>query len=275
MNRTFISIIITFLFFSLYGQDLFNKPNSLNYAGYLFTAGEYSLAAREYERIIFLDSTNLQAKLSLIRSYRFEGNYQKGIDKTNLFFKEYPSIPKEVASDYGKMLLHEKQYTQASEFLNISNSLTQNEKVFFHLSGLMLQENYNEAGLYLASHAEPGDGYVTDYSKLLQLEKDFKYKKPGISIALSLVLPGSGKVYSGYWKDGLIAFVFVAANAYQSYRGFSKNGVESVYGWVFGGLATGFYIGNIYGSGKAANKRNKVFRHHLHHQVEEVFNSYY
>ena len=138
----------------------------------------------------------------------------------------------------------------------------------------MLQENYKEAGLMLEKNSEINEGFISDYSRLLKLENEFKYKKPGISIAMSAIIPGSGKFYSGYWKDGLIAFIFVTASAYQSYRGFSKNGIESVYGWIFGGLATGFYIGNLYGSGKAANEHNSVFRHKLHHQVEEVFDSY-
>ena len=69
-------------------------------------------------------------------------------------------------------------------------------------------------------------------------------------------MPGSGKIYSGEWQDGLLAFSMIAATGLQSYIGFKKNGIESFSGWFFGTLGFGFYIGNITGSIKSANKYN-------------------
>ena len=246
----------------------------MKYADYLFTAGEYSLAAREFERIVFLDSTNLRAKFMLIKSYRLDGDYNLGIARTKTFFNSYSTIPGEIAPDFGKMLLYEKKYDETDKFLNANKNLTSENKLFFHLSSQMLQENYKSAGKLLEQNARDQAGYISDYEKILNLEKKFHFKKPGISIAMSAIIPGSGKFYSGFWKDGLISFIFVSATTYQSYRGFNKNGVKSVYGWIFGGLATGFYIGNLYGSGKAANQHNVVFRTKIHQQVEDIFNTY-
>ena len=275
LNKKFVFILFIFFTFRLSGQDLFSISKSTDYADYLFAAGEYELAAREFERIVFLDSTDLQAKIMLIKSYKQQGDYKTGISKSHVFFKNYASIPPDIDSDFGKMLLYEKQYDETEEFLKQNIDVSDEKMTFFRISSLMLQENYQEACIYLDQNTNIQEGYISDYSKLLQLEKEYNYKKPGVSILLSSVIPGSGKVYSGYWKDGLISFIFVIANAYQSYRGFDKNGIESAYGWIFGGFAAGFYIGNLYGSGKAADKHNNVFRHKMNHQVEEVFNSYH
>lgn len=45
--------------------------------------------------------------------------------------------------------------------------------------------------------------------------------------------------------------------AYQSYRGFSDKGSKSVIGWVYGGLTSVLYLGNLYGSGKAVKNYNQ------------------
>ena len=62
---------------------------------------------------------------------------------------------------------------------------------------------------------------------------------------------------------------------WQSYAGFNKNGIESGYGWVFGTLATGFFIGNIYGSAKAANTRNMKNQAILIGKIDEAYSAFY
>ncbi len=256
------------------GQDLYDIDNSLAFADYLFTAGEYHLAAIEYERVVFLDSTNLRARTMLVKSYRMHGAYQKGISRIKSFYQAPDQIPGGMAFEMGRLLLHEQQYDETYDFLNLNNNFSGDDKLFLRLSGEMLKGDFKSASMIVGNHSGSDAGFVSDYSKLLDIERKFRYKKPGVSILMSAIIPGSGKVYSGFWKDGLISFIFVAASAYQSYRGFDKNGIKSAYGWIFGGLATGFYIGNLYGSGKSANQHNSEFRHNIHHQVEEIFVAY-
>jgi hypothetical protein len=75
-------------------------------------------------------------------------------------------------------------------------------------------------------------------------------------------VPGTGKVYSGRWKDGLIAFVMTSSVAFISIRGFQNN-PQKIYPWVTGTLALGYYSGNIYGSIQAANKYNQIIEDEL------------
>ncbi len=273
-NRIPIFLFYIFQLCPLQGQDLFDVSNSLSFADYLFTAGEYRLAAMEYERVIFSDSSNIRAKMMLVKSYRLQGDYLKGIARISSFYADYTDIPSGIATEMGRLLLHDQQYHQAHDLLHHNNSFSDNDRLFLLLSGEMLKENFESASLLLKQNTAVNAEFIDDYGKILDLESKFNYKSPALSIVMSALVPGSGKIYSGFWKDGLISFIFVAASAYQSYRGFDKNGAESVYGWIFGSLAAGFYIGNLYGSGKSANQHNNEFRHNIHHQVEEIFNAY-
>ncbi|MBN2212991.1 MAG: hypothetical protein JW723_02000 [Bacteroidales bacterium] len=258
----------------LKSQDLFDVSNSLSYADYLFTAGEYRLAAMEYERMVFMDSTNIKARMMLIRSYRLQGEYQRGLERINSFYRNYSVIPKGIATETGRLLLHERQFEEAGRLLGLNTGFSETDRLFLLTSGEMLKEDYDAANLLLGQNRSVQAEFITDYGNILNLEREFKYKSAGLSVMMSAIIPGTGKIYTGFWKDGIFSFILVAASAYQSYRGFEKNGISSVYGWVFGSFAAGFYIGNLYGSGKSANQYNSEFRHKIQHQVEETFSNY-
>jgi hypothetical protein len=70
------------------------------------------------------------------------------------------------------------------------------------------------------------------------------------------LVPGSGKIYSGAWKDGLTSLLFVAANAWSSYRGFSMD--KPGYGYTFAVLTIGFYFGNLYGTRQWVRHQNRL-----------------
>jgi hypothetical protein len=78
-------------------------------------------------------------------------------------------------------------------------------------------------------------------------------------------------MYSGYWKDGFFSLLFTGMSAWQSYRGFKQKGTSSFYGWFMAGTSFSFYIGNLYGSVKAANRRNHEFNHMIYNDFEKVF----
>jgi len=156
----------------------------------------------------------------------------------------------------------------------LNDNFTREDKVFYLVSTELFDEDYEKARELINMNQDIGNPYIDKYSIILDNKMYFKYKSPALSIALSSVIPGSGKVYSGAWKDAIVSFFFVATSAFQSYRGFEKNGVKSAYGWVFGGLATGFYLGNLFGSAKAAHMYNSNLKNNLKHKIEEIFYSY-
>ena len=77
-------------------------------------------------------------------------------------------------------------------------------------------------------------------------------KSPLLAAALSMVVPGLGRVYLGRWPDGLISFLLVGTTAALAAQGFYEEGQGSVRGWILGGVAALLYAGNVYGSAVGA-----------------------
>jgi TM2 domain-containing membrane protein YozV len=96
------------------------------------------------------------------------------------------------------------------------------------------------------------------------------HKKPWLAALMSALVPGTGKMYSGYWGDGIISLLFTASSSFFTYRAFNKYGPDKVYPWIAGGLAVSYYAGNIYGGHKAAVRHNNNIEHGFIHQTEQV-----
>jgi TM2 domain-containing membrane protein YozV len=77
-------------------------------------------------------------------------------------------------------------------------------------------------------------------------------KSPLLAAALSMVVPGLGRVYLGRWPDGLLSFFLVGTTAALAAQGFYEDGQGSVRGWILGGVAALLYAGNVYGSAVGA-----------------------
>ena len=77
-------------------------------------------------------------------------------------------------------------------------------------------------------------------------------KSPLLAAALSMVVPGLGRVYLGRWPDGLLSFLLVGTTAALAAQGFYEEGQGSVRGWILGGVAALLYAGNVYGSAVGA-----------------------
>ena len=110
----------------------------------------------------------------------------------------------------------------------------------------------------------------TELEKLIKRGERSKKKNPWVATALSVPVPGLGKVYAGEWKDGLISLLFVGINTWQAYRRFDQEGIDTFWGWVHGGFALGFYTGNLYGSHKAARRQNQKKFNRLQHDTEAL-----
>jgi hypothetical protein len=92
-----------------------------------------------------------------------------------------------------------------------------------------------------------------------------------LAMAMSTIVPGTGRFYTGDWKDAIISMITIGVTGYQAYRGFTIKGTKSAYGWVYGTIATGFYLGNIYGSFSSAKRYNKRKSEKLDQKIDGAF----
>lgn len=252
----FAVFIYTVLYsYAIQAQNLYDLEHTLRFAQYLYNTQQYTLASQEFERAVFLDSTNTKAQLYLIKSYRKSGATKPGLFiMKRLWGDSLLNLPKEFAIEYIKLLVDEQQFSKAKNYLHKNQNINYSQKQEFKTALLLLANNYNEA--YRMIIRSPG--MDMEIQELATTCKLWKKKKPALAACMSGVVPGSGKIYAGDWKNGLLSLFIVSANAWQAYRGFEKNGTKSVYGWIFSTITLAFYGGNIYGGYRAAKQFNQL-----------------
>jgi hypothetical protein len=268
---TFFLLIFAFYKANSQDSDLFNYNNSLKFAEYLYKSGEYSLAIPEFKRILFIDSTNIKANIKVNDCFIRLGKYADGMRFSNLTFPKLP-INDTLSILRGKLFILNNDFAKLESEI-LTKPISPQGLVYLKTSEYMFNKDWKSAQKSLNELNKFPD--LTFFTPIINKALTLKYKKPAISLALSAVIPGAGKVYSGYWRDGLFSFLFVGISAWQSYRGFSKNGVSSAYGWLMGGISLSFYSGNLYGSVKAANKYNHQLDHSVLDNFEKAFLSTY
>jgi hypothetical protein len=262
----------------LFAQDIYDLPHSLRFAEYLEKSKQFEFAIQEYERILFMHPENDSIRWSVISMYRKAGRYGKCVERTEQLYAGKIVFPQPVAKEYASALILDGQYKKGLAFLKTDSSLPPEESSGLYISAELLSFDWKSAKNTLAHYdslkslASLKEGPLIEKCRpLIVKEEKAKYKKAYLAVGLSAIVPGLGKVYTKDYKDALIGFIIVGSSAFQSYRGFSKHGTGSAYGWVFGGIALGFYTGNIYGAYKAVQKYNHRLHDKLFHEVEDQF----
>lgn len=245
-------------------QDLFSRSNAYQFANYLYTQLDFELAEMEYQRLFFAQTSD-----SLAAARYFECNYQlQNYAKTQKVYQKYYKQLPEKDAYVNNVYLRSLVLLNAPELQLELDEIKPLHRDYYTLTSYILQSDWEKAHqLFAASN----DDWCKKHASIMVLQETLHYKNPALAAAMSAVIPGAGKAYSGYWQDAVFSFLFVSLGAWQAYRGFDKKGVKSAYGWIYGGLSAGFYIGDIFGSYKAANKKNYSINHELHHQVTDTF----
>lgn len=253
-------------------ENLYNEDNSLLFANYLFKSQQYDLAAFEYERVLFVRPQNDSIKLQLLNSYSLSGNRQQMINRAESLYTSTSLFPKPVAKLYTTDAFITGAFFKLNDFTSAQSPLEKRDRLFLHLHMLMNSLDWETAELTLQQLTTlSNESSLSNVSKIIQSGKDQRYKSPALAAALSTVIPGTGKIYTGDWKDALFGLLILGGNAYSSYRGFKKNGIQSVQGWAFASIGFGFYLANIFGAHKAAKRFNASAQSDLRMQVLQNF----
>lgn len=270
-----LTIVLLFQFYNGFSQDLYTYENSKKFGEYLLKSGQFDLATKEYERLVFLNSSSDSLKLNLIKAYRLSGKFDTGLLRVSQLYPETAEMPFPHAMEYSKILMNKRSFPEAVSFWNESKSIPAEDKVLLKTTTLIFDSKFKNAQAQLAQFGNVQNPLAAGYQSILDRGLSGKKKSPFLAAAMSAIVPGTGKAYTKNWKDGLISFVFVGVMAFQSYRMFNKHGVNDARGWIYGTIGTGFYIGNIYGSAKSANDFNRKKINALQHEASALFNTYY
>ena len=272
-----VLFFLNFLIFNndLLGQDIYSLDNSKKYAEFLLSSSQFKFATEEFERLVFMDSTDSDLKYKLIYAYRKSGENETGISRLKELSRgQLNTMPQNLSVEYLYLLLNTGKIIEADIFLKDNLTLSNLNNSVFKTCNLFLAENFREANSYVKYAKDNIHDFPVELSLISAHSEKIRFKSPLIAAGLSAIVPGTGKAYTGNYVDGLISLLFVAGNTWQSYKGFSRNGIESVSGWIFGGISLGFYVGNIYGSAKAAKRYNKLKVNETKNQIYNFLYNY-
>ncbi|MCH8905062.1 MAG: hypothetical protein IIA45_14240 [Bacteroidetes bacterium] len=271
MLKYFLPAALLSLFIgTLNAQNIFDLKNSLKFANYLSKTQQFELAAHEYERIHFMVPRDDSIKLLLVLSYRLAGNFNKSLTTNERFNSDLANMHESFAREYIKSLILTKSYEKAGFFLQNNQDMQDFDKLIMQLNISLLDRNWSHANETLKNSTIEKTSLLMEYEMVINNSLNLKHRSPALAMSLSTIIPGMGKVYANDWVDGFVSLLLISSAGYQSYSGFKNKGVESVYGWIYGGLAFGFYTGNIYGSYKSAKIFNKKQEDSIIREVENI-----
>jgi hypothetical protein len=239
-------------------QDIFSLQSGKRYANFLEQAQRFQDAAIEWERIALMSGNGDSACSKVIENYRRAGTIGTGIKFYRGLSKKGPLCSHAFALSVLSMAAPDTILLKREMGEGISHT---RRKLYLSLA-TGINGDWEKAARQTADLALPqNDGIPVGQLSLVMKEAAARpEKKPWLAGCMSAIVPGTGKFYTGDVPDGILGLVFVGSTAYQSYRGFSKLGIKSPRGWIFGALSLGFYTGNIYGSVKAAKRKNQKKR---------------
>jgi len=254
-------------------QNIYNSDHRIRFADWLYDNQEYGNAINEYRYALFSDQCNFSCQIRLFNSYLLTKQYNPGINTFRSVYPQGLANNDTLEMIFGKMLILNANYSELNNLIRSSVTLSGDQTYFLDISNDLFAEKWENA---VQKDLNFQVNLKSDYYRpIINKIENTRYKKPYVSFLLSAVIPGSGKMYSGYWYDGIISLSIVGITAWQAYRGFTLYGTDRPYSWIFATLSASFYISNLYGSIKAANMKNYNLKQGIHKDVEEIFNSHY
>ena len=249
MRKLFFALLLLAGSMPVSAQDLFDFEHSLKFAQHLYRKGQYAFAAQEFDRLCFMQPSNdslvywklkAVARGRLIEKYSFDSCR---IQSSSL-----------LSNEYACMLLLNRRYAQGLEFVKASKQFDQSCRSERIVEIHLLRAEWDNARKAAASAPLASKAA----SLLLLVENRPRHRSPALALALSALVPGAGKAYTGRYSDALSSFLLVAINAWQAHSGFNKLGNKSLYAWFFAGMGASFYLGNLYGSYRSALEFNQT-----------------
>jgi tetratricopeptide (TPR) repeat protein len=250
-------------------ENVFDYDHSKKFAEYLFKTGQYDYAIEEYQRTIFLNPFDQEAKYKIVKSYIKKEDFSNAAGYFHRFFPAFDTLPVSFQRTGIVIHLFLGEYDTTEQLLSKS-ALDSTEYQTWKLGVYLLKKDWPVAKKFYDKHQNNPSVIFHQFGTALNRRLEAKTKSPFVAGALSTMVPGLGKVYTKNYGDAAIAFLFTGLNAWQAYRGFQKDGVKSVRGWIFAGLGGSFYLGNIYGSVKAAKRYNKKIDDEIESEVKSV-----
>ena len=266
-----IFLILTLLSFAAAEEpiDYYAPENVRKFADFLYEQGDYLRAAGEYQRYLFYEpQTSEQIRYKIALCYRFAGQTEQAIQNFQMLLRVHPEgrFTSQAYYQIGATYFLQDQFEQSVEFLREALPHVTDARQHAaaeQLIGLsyLMQKQWSEAGEVFktlqGSEVLSVSQQAVVYHSYAKNGADLPTRSPFLAGALSTVVPGVGRLYTGRLSDALTSLFIVSLTGWQAYDGFQRDGLSSVKGWTLGTLSGIFYVGNIYGSVISARVYNR------------------
>lgn len=221
-------------------NSLKSPDNIKLFADHLYCEQDYLRAAEEYKSLPdFKISDTILYKIG--KCYSIIGDY----DEAMFFFTALNSsspFADFANNEIGKIYFLKKDLSSLDRLL--SNKTSRKNNLIKLKVTLMLESKQTDFNLN--DYLDEDDSDYFELSKLYYERKNPDYKSEILAGILSSVIPGSGKIYTENYGDGITSFILTGLFSYLAYDNFKHD--HNFKGYLFSGIAAGFYFGNIYGS---------------------------
>jgi len=256
------------------GENTLHKQLSpetvIAFAEYLQESGDYYRAITEYKRFLFYWPDHPDAALCRFRigrSYLLGSDYTRAISVFQELLNESPTglQSRWIAYDYAAALYGNERYTPAIFLLNEAEqtepSITIQQSIRYSRTWCHLEQR----DILTARSLWPDP----DNPIRIALDNltEGNTKNPQLAGILSAVLPGSGQIYAGRWRDGLVSFLVNGLFIGAITAAINTDHEETAA--VLGFFELGFYTANIYNAVNDAHKENRRLWESQLHEFEQ------
>ena len=262
------------------------QGKALEIAEKFFNSENYYDAITEYRRYIFFNSEKKDDNISYAHykiglAYRNLGKWDESL---NALRKSIQTVNTEYIRDERKIdlavvLIASGNYSTA-EFYLIKVEMFSNipelkrKAAFFRgvsaIYSFKWEQSRNAFQIYFNNHPERKHaelGKKLDF--LLDKAQNTKYKCPKLAKILSTILPGSGQIYSGDWRNGINALVINTATGYLLVNDLIKRQyLDAIFNSLF--LFERFYRGNRYHAEESSKKYNQNINQKFVKKILEI-----
>ena len=182
-----------------------------------FNSGNYEISLPYFKRIAFFESNNILNLKYLADSYLNTKSYDNALVHYSLIYNisKNDSIKNEVIIEMAKTYILQEKYDYAKiEVLNIkeiNQDFTDRKNYYLSIISFFKNEFENSKN-YLLQIRNLSDSSQRIINELYINASNY-YNRPNPKVAsfLSMIVPGSGQLYSGKFKSGINSFLLTGA----------------------------------------------------------------
>lgn len=247
MKKISLYIFISILLFPTFAQNnnLLSPENRLKFGNYLFSTKDYLRAVSEYQEFLKLNN-NDTIKFKFAFALESMNRYNEaGENYKSLFFNS--TLEEEAKLYYLRLQAIQYDFDKYEQLAQ--NTIFKPESKMKQVEKLKLYNDYFILNKQIAydSLKSVFEAENSNWFSELYIKRNLDNKKsPTKSALLSSIIPGLGKIYTEKYTDGITSFLVTGILTYIAYDNFKAK--RNTRGWIFAGLASYFYAGNVYGS---------------------------